>query len=151
MLGPDGARGVTAIDLYAGTGAVGIDLLMRGAEHVDFVEIDRSRAAKISTEIARRGLDARGSVYRTDAIAILPRLAGNRYDIVFADPPYELDPWEEVFAGLRQHDLLEPGAWIIAEHASRNELPGNIYGADAINRKRYGDTGITIYSFNDSE
>ena len=147
MLGPDGAMGITALDLYAGTGAVGLDLLEHGAAHVDFVEIDRRRAATINAQIASRGLADRASAYQTDAIQVLPRLAGNLYDLVFADPPYDIDPWEEIIAALNRHDLLKPEARIIAEHGTRNPLPDEISGANAINRKRYGDTSITIYRF----
>lgn len=147
MLGPDGANGFVALDLYAGTGGVGFDLLAHGALHVDFVEIDRRRAAKIKQEIAARGLDDRASTHRTDAIRVLNRLVGKSYDLVFADPPYDINPWEEVIGELNRHQLLKPDAWIIAEHGSRNPLPDQISGANAISRKRYGDTSITIYKF----
>ena len=151
MLGPGGAVGMVALDLYAGTGAVGFDLLEHGAVHVDFVEIDRRRAVEINDEIAVRGLASKASTYRTDAIRALPQLAGNSYDLVFADPPYELDPWEEIIAQLLRYDLLKPDAWIIAEHGSRSPLPDEISGASAINRKIYGDSSITIYAFPDSK
>ena len=147
MLGPGGADGITALDLYAGTGAVGFDLLEHGAAHVDFVEIDRTRAAKIRQEIVARNVSDKATTHQSDAIRALSRLAGNTYNIVFADPPYDIDPWEEIFTELRKHSLLEPDAWIIAEHATRNQLPDTISGFTAINRKRYGDTSITIYSF----
>ena len=147
MLGPDGADGINALDLYAGTGAVGIDLIQHGAAHVDFVEIDRRRAAKIRQETDARGLSEKTAIYQSDAIKTLSRLSANSYNIVCADPPYDIDPWEDILTELRNHNLLEPDAWIIAEHATRNKLPDNIAGATAINRKRYGDTSITIYAF----
>ncbi len=147
MLGPDGANGIAALDLYAGTGGVGFDLLDHGALNVDFVEIDRRRAANIGREIAIRGWDDRASTYQTDAIRVLRRLAGKSYDLVFADPPYDIDPWEEIIGELHRHKLLRPDAWIIAEHGSRNTLPDQISDATAISRKRYGDTSITIYKF----
>ena len=151
MLGPSGAVGMTALDLYAGTGAVGLDLLEHGAGHVDFVEVDRRRAIKISEEVAARGLASKASTHHTDAISVLRRLAGNSYNLVFADPPYDINPWEEIIAALHQHELLEPDAWIIAEHGTKNALPDQISGASAINRKRYGDTSITIYAFPNSK
>lgn len=147
MLGPNGALGITALDLYAGTGAVGLDLLEHGAAHVDFVEINRRRAAKINQETVNKNVSERASIYQADAIKTISRLSGNSYNIVFADPPYDADPWKDIFAELRKHNILEPDAWIIAEHATRNRLPDNISGANAINRKRYGDTSITVYSF----
>ncbi len=124
-----------------------MDLLTHGAAHVDFVEIDRSRAQKISEEVTAKGLASKASTYQSDAVKALSRLAGNSYDIVFADPPYEIDPWKEIIAELQRNDMLEPDAWVIAEHGSRNPLPDEISGAHVINRKRYGDTSITIYAF----
>ena len=147
MLGPGGADGITALDLYAGTGAVGFDLLEHGATHVDFVEIDGRRIAKLRQEIVARNVSGKATTHQSDAIRALSRLAGNTYNLVFADPPYDIDPWEEIFTELRNNNLLEPDAWIIAEHATRNQLPDTISGFTAINRKRYGDTSITIYSF----
>ena len=151
MLGPAGAVGKTALDLYAGTGAVGIDLLEHGAERVDFVEIDRRRGNGINESVATRGFADKASVYRMDAIKALPRLVGNRYDIVFADPPYDVEPWELLIAGLLGNNLLNPDAWIIAEHRSDLNLPDDIGGATTINRKRYGDTSLTIYAFPNTE
>ena len=92
-------------------------------------------------------MSEKASTYQADAIKTLSRLSGNAYNIVFADPPYEIDPWKDILTELRKHNLLEPHAWIIAEHATRNQLPDTISGATAINRKRYGDTSITVYSF----
>ena len=76
---------------------------------------------------------------------MLRRLAGKSYDLVFADPPYDIDPWEAMIGELHRHKLLKPNAWIIAEHSSRIALPDHLSCAEAINRKRYGDTSITIY------
>ena len=151
MLGPNGAVGKTILELYAGTGAVGFDLLEHRAKRVDFVEKDRRRAAAIKTEIQNRRLESRATTYRSDAIKILPKLTGNRYDIVFADPPYEMDPWEKLIAHLQTHNLLKPNAWIIAEHATRNLLPEKISRATATNRRRYGDSTITIYQLTNQD
>ena len=147
MLGPDGAAGITALDLYAGTGAVGFDLLEHGAARVDFVEIDRRRAADIDAKIAARRLGDRAKTYQSDAIRVLPRLVGTAYDLVFVDPPYDIDPWGEIIDALKRHELLTANAWVMAEHSTRNSLPEEIAGAKAINHKRYGDSSITIYRF----
>ncbi len=151
MLGPNGALGSTVLELYAGTGTVGFDLLEHGAETVDFVEIDRRRIAEIKREINKRGLGDKASTYRADAVKVLTKLSGKSFDLVFADPPYELNPWEELLAGLKSHNLLKPNAWIIAEHATRKPLPDEIAGAIATTRRRYGDSTITIYRFTDLE
>ncbi len=151
MFGPDGFIGLRALDLYAGTGAVGLDMLGHGASFVDFVEIDRSRAKQINETVVRRGFKAFAKVYRMDAKRALTMLTGTGYDIIFADPPYDLDPWEEMITSVANHNLANPKGVLIAEHSSRRMLPEKISGAKATNRKRYGDSGITVYSFEKSE
>ena len=151
MLGPNGALGLAVLELYAGTGSVGFDLLEHGAEIVDFVEFDHRRNAEIKREIQNRGVSEKASTHRADAVKVFTKLTGRRYDLVFADPPYELDPWEELLTGLQSHNLLKPNAWIIAEHATRKPLPDRISGAIAVNRRRYGDSTITVYRFSDLE
>ena len=151
MLGPDGASGLAVLELYAGTGAVGFELLEHGARQVDFVELDRRRADRIDQEIRRRRLEASATARRGEATKALHNLAGNQYDLVFADPPYDLDPWEELITGLQAHNLLKPRAWIIAEHATRNPPPDRISGAIAHTRRRYGDSSITIYRLAETE
>ncbi len=146
MLGPDGAVGITALDLYAGTGAVGLDLLEYGATQVDFVEIDSRRTAALTQEITARSLKDKATTYRMDAIRVLSKLGDKSYDLIFADPPYNVDPWEEMITEICRLDLLAPNAWIIAEHSSRKTLPDQISRTKAVSRKRYGDTAITIYT-----
>ena len=145
MLGPDGAVGKRVLDVYAGTGAVGFDLLEHGAEHVDFVEINRKRAEAIQHQAKLKGFDTKTQVHRGDAIRMLSTLQGNRYDIVFADPPYESDPWNDLISTLRNTATLNPDAWIIAEHSSRKTMPETLAGANAINSRKYGDSAITVY------
>ena len=150
MLGPDGALGMTVLELYAGTGAVGFELLERGAAHVDFVEIDRRRAANLRREAQRRRLASKSSIYRADAVKILAEPLGKRYDLVFADPPYGSDPWEAILVAIRNRRLTNPSARIIAEHATRNPMPPTIQrlaGAETVRSRRYGDTTLTVLRF----
>ena len=146
MLGPGGMEGKTGLDLYAGTGSVGIEMLRRGAERVDFVEVVRSRAGLISRAIEREGYESISAVHRMDAMAALNRLKGRTFDIVFADPPYEINPAEQIVRTLRRNRMLEPGAWIILEHSTRLKLPDSLDGASTIRKRRYGDSAITVYS-----
>ena len=150
MLGPDGAVGKRAVDLYAGTGSVGFDLLEHGAEHVDFVEIDRRRADEIRRLVRTKGFDGEAKVHRGDAVKFWSTLEGARYDIVFADPPYDVDPWNQIFEAMRNSAGLKPNAWIIAEHASRKPMPKRFEGANATITRKYGDSAITVYRYQDS-
>ncbi len=146
MLGPDGMEGKTGLDLYAGTGSVGIEMLRRGAQHVDFVEIVRSRANAISQVVEREGYETIAGIHRMDAVAALDHLKHSSFDIVFADPPYEIEPEEQIIRTLNRNQMLNPGAWIILEHSSRRELPDHLEDASAIRKRRYGDSAITVYS-----
>src|SRR5207253_5874077 len=75
------------LDLFAGSGALGIEALSRGATHSDFVEHDRDAARVLETNLRSTGLDARAAVHRCPVNLALPRLHGP-FDVVFADPPY---------------------------------------------------------------
>jgi len=143
-LGPlDDAR---VLDLYAGTGALGIEALSRGAAHVVFVERDRR-----ALDVLRRNLDALRvpaadvDVRPGDARVALrtARVRGDEYDLVFLDPPYRLAPalGTELTAGLA--GLLAPGARVVAEMDRRSPLELDL---PCTLDRRYGDTQIRIHT-----
>ena len=96
-------EGATALDLFAGTGALGIEALSRGATHVTFVDSGSSAHEAISTNLAQLGVAGLAKVVRSDAIRYLTGdggAGGARFDIVFADPPYLFDGWAELLASV---------------------------------------------------
>ena len=148
MLGPSSIAGKKVLELYAGTGYVGISLLQLGAAQVDFVEIVRAHADDIRSSIESLGYKSATEVHQMDALSWLSRFREKtKYHIVFADPPYDIDPSEAVLERLHKYKLLEPDAWVIFEHSARHPLPDTLAGATAIKQRRYGDSAITIYSF----
>lgn len=129
------------LDLFAGSGALGLEALSRGAEWVDFVEND-PRAFRVLQENARSlEAGARCALHQEDALAFLDRIpAGTggtlRYGIAFADPPYR----SRLATTLADRWLKQPFAAIFGvEHEALEQLPA---GGDT---RRYGDTSITIY------
>ncbi len=90
-------EGARVLDLFAGSGALGLEALSRGAAHVDFVEQGRSQAEAIEAALGRLDAKARASVYRGDALDHLRR-SGSRYDIVLLDPPYDAGLLEPALA-----------------------------------------------------
>ncbi len=144
MLGPDGVNGLKVLDLYAGTGAFGIEALSRGAERAEFAELEERRCVEIRKALELLGYGQTGKVHRGDAVKVLSRLDGE-FDLVFADPPYELDPFEELVAQVNEEGLLANGAWVFLEHSSRRELPDDFPGMKLATRRRYGDSAITAY------
>ena len=143
MLG--GVEGASVLDLFAGTGALGIEALSRGAEHAVFVERDPRVARVLKDNLASLGLDSEIAEVRcADALGVLRSARGGKetYDLLFIDPPYEQAPaWEsELSASLPS--LLRPGARIVVESDRRAPLELEI---QVERSRRYGDTSITIH------
>jgi len=105
----DGAR---CLDLFAGTGALGIEALSRGAGSVDFVETDAELTRLLRENLAR--LKQTATVHRAEAQRFIENTA-SRYDIVFLDPPFAADLWTPTALALLTHDRLQPAAWLYVE------------------------------------
>ncbi|MPZ21975.1 MAG: 16S rRNA (guanine(966)-N(2))-methyltransferase RsmD [Dehalococcoidia bacterium] len=130
------------LDLYAGSGALGIEGLSRGLSACDFVE-ERSIACRVIKEnLARAGFQREGRVICAPAINAGSQLEGP-YSLVFADPPYADDGALGAVNGLES--LLDPGAVIVVEHSGRRQPPERVAGRPALRFKRYGDSAITFY------
>lgn len=128
-------------DLYAGSGAIGIEALSRGAAHCDFVDVARQAVAAIRENLERTGLGDRGSVHQEDVVRHLAHLAAKAYDLVFLDPPYEeraiLAPLER----LVPH--LAPGASVVVKHFWRTPIP-QPPGLARWRERRFGETALTF-------
>jgi 16S rRNA (guanine966-N2)-methyltransferase len=126
--------GARVLDLFAGSGALGLEALSRGAEHADFVELGRRSLDAMYANIKALGAGAMATVHRGDAIRFIERLPAHAYDIAFADPPYHLGLAERVVARW----LEVPFATILTvEHPARELLPAG-------DMRRYGDTAVTV-------
>lgn len=138
----DGAR---VADLCAGSGALGLEALSRGAAHCDFVEKDAKVRRVLEENIAALGLGDRATVHRGDAIAFLEKTPRSHptppFDVAFADPPYE----SPLAVDLATRWLRAPFATIFGvEHAARVHLPPYADGT-APDRRTYGLTALTFY------
>jgi 16S rRNA (guanine966-N2)-methyltransferase len=128
------------LDLFAGSGALGLEALSRGAASVDFVENDPRTFRVLKENLESLAAGDRGTLHREDAIAFLERLAHSEenfaYDLAFADPPYR----KNIAVELAERWLKTPFATIFGvEHESSETLPA---GGDT---RRYGDTSVTIF------
>ncbi len=129
------------LDLYAGSGAIGIEALSRGATHSDFVEVARHAAAAIRENLERTGLDDRGSVHQADVIHHLTHFAAGAYDLAFLDPPYEE---RDILAPLeRLVPHLAPGAAVVVKHFWRTQIP-EVAGLTRWRERRFGETALTF-------
>jgi 16S rRNA (guanine(966)-N(2))-methyltransferase RsmD len=148
MIGPyfDGGW---ALDLYAGTGALGIEALSRGAEKAVFVEIDQRAFSVIKQNLTSLKLEGQAELYRMEASRALKLLAKRdiRFDLVFLDPPYARQKIAEEIKALQQLELLADDAWIVAEHDAGITLPEKTERCEVYRSVTYGDTAVTIYSF----
>lgn len=140
-------EGARVLELFSGTGRVALAMLERGAGSVLSVESERERAAAVSAVFKKRDSDAR--CLCSDARRILPKLAraGERFGVIFADPPYNLGWGEELIALMTENwSILEHDGVFVFEHASRETLPplGGEASAEREDRA-YGDTTLTFY------
>ncbi len=134
-----GVEGADVLDLFAGTGALGIEAISRGAEHVTFVENDRTALAAIAANLHSTGLagdpETSGN-YRVVPAEALGWLAGNRvrFDVAFCDPPYRFERWPQLLDGLRAE-------LVVLESDRELELPESMVPHRVY---RYGGTLVTL-------
>lgn len=143
VIGPSVA-GTGFLDLYAGTGAVGIEALSRGARRAVFVEKNRRQVEVIRDNLARTRLAGRAEILPLDVARALAELAndGQEFEFVFMDPPYRDPALPEVVA--MAGGAVAQDGWLLVEHSHGTELPPPP-GFGIVRRLRYGDTGITIF------
>jgi len=138
----DRVQDARVLDLFAGSGALGLEALSRGAASVTFVDDDRAAIATIKGNLSALKADA--EVRRTDALRFLGAApeSGAQYDLIFLDPPYRLA--ERLAPPLSEalHAVLAPGAVVVAESDRRAPLALDLPLND---ERRYGDTLIRIY------
>jgi len=137
--------GVRVLDLYAGTGALGIEAISRGAACAVLVEKARSSLDALERNLKALGIGAAVRVLRRDVAAALMELAtaGERFELVLLDPPYEGGVLEGALRALLAAGLLAPGALVVAERSRRHDLPP-IPGLVLQDERRYGDTVVSL-------
>ncbi|MEX1170522.1 MAG: 16S rRNA (guanine(966)-N(2))-methyltransferase RsmD [Chloroflexota bacterium] len=144
VLDPD-LPGARVLDLFAGSGAAGIEALSRGARHATFVERDRDAVRVIAANLARTHIAVRASVVRADALDWL-RHAGpaEPFAIAIVDPPYaHPDLLEAVLEALGPH--LAPDARVVAKHFWRDQPPAQVGLLASERERRFGETALTFY------
>lgn len=138
--------GASVLDLFAGSGALAVESLSRGAASATLVESDRSVLAVASENLERLGLSGACNLRRCDALRFLSRDAvGQDFDLVFVDPPYESGLQEPTLELLAAWGALRPGAVVVLERAAGSSIAAS-YGRLVRSRtQRYGSTEVDIY------
>jgi 16S rRNA (guanine966-N2)-methyltransferase len=141
--------GANVLDLFAGSGAGGIEALSRGAARATFLERDHTAVAVISENLIRARLAERGRVIRGDAVAYLRdrAAADGPFDLVLVDPPYvETAAMEATLRHLgREPSLLSPRGWVVAKHFWRTAPPATVGLLASVRTRRFGETALTFY------
>ena len=137
------------LDLYAGSGAVGIEALSRGAEQADFVEVNAVSVRTIQSNLASLDLAARGRVHRRRAEEVIakPSLLGfaGPYDLIFVTPPYYEVEYLPLVESLAASSLVGPGTVVVVEHPQSATLPDDIGALTRLRERNYGRTYLSIY------
>ncbi|MDE3087284.1 MAG: 16S rRNA (guanine(966)-N(2))-methyltransferase RsmD [Acidobacteriota bacterium] len=130
-------EGAAVVDLFAGSGALGIEALSRGAARAVFVERRPDALAAIRSNLAALGLEGRARVVRADALGWVAAPRGTPpgpFDLAFCDPPYDFEAWEALLGPL-------PAALAVLESSREPDPPP---GWEVVRRKRYGGTLVTV-------
>jgi 16S rRNA (guanine966-N2)-methyltransferase len=138
--GGDRVRGARVLDLFAGTGALGLEAVSRGAAHVTLVEDGAVARALIRTNIERMRAMGATRLYRRDATDLGPN-RGPGFDLVFLDPPYGQDLGARALASARAGGWLAPGATVVWEENAPQPAPPGFATQD---QRRYGEAWLTL-------
>jgi len=146
MLGP-AVRGMRVLDVFAGTGAVGIEALSRGAARAVFVERDRDALRALRANLAALGLGReRARIVAGDALATLPALAASEppFDLVFLDPPYAGDRAARTLAALAGSPLIGPETAVVVQHLVKTPPPLPAGLVSSRPPRRVGESALTF-------
>jgi 16S rRNA (guanine966-N2)-methyltransferase len=140
-------QGQRVVDLFAGSGALGIEALSRGATRADFVEREAVARRVLEENLESLGLAGCGRVWALELPRGLGRLHGElaRADLVLADPPYGGGPAREVLEALGRKGILRPGVRVVLEHHAKDELPESSGRLARVRTRRYGETMVSTY------
>jgi 16S rRNA (guanine966-N2)-methyltransferase len=141
----------SVLDLFSGTGNLGFEALSRGASHVIFVENNRNATAIIKRNAELLRMENCTEVLQYDVINYLnhSHRSDEKFDLIFADPPYEYDRYDELISVVAKTDRLHPGGFFIIEHRSVQQF-NNVYPGLTVERvRKLGNTSITRFSIDD--
>jgi 16S rRNA (guanine(966)-N(2))-methyltransferase RsmD len=140
-------EGAAVLDLFAGSGALGIEALSRGAAQATFVEQEQAARRALTANLERCAFADRAQVVGQSVRPALARLAneGRRFDGVLMDPPYGQDLAAQAMGLLAGGALLSPGGWVVAEHHVDDALADAYGNLRLTTRKRYGKTSVSLY------
>ncbi len=135
-------EGRRILDLFAGSGQLGIEALSRGAESAVFVDADKNAVRIVKENLAKTKLDYKATVAQTDSLAFLS-MTDRIFDIAFLDPPFSTGLLEKALAKVESH--IAEGGLVICEHPFADELPEIQGGLEKQKTYKYSKTAVTVY------
>jgi len=146
ILGPL-VEGSNFLDLFAGTGSIGIEALSRGAGKAVFVEKNSENINIIKENLNITGLGAGARVVCLSVEQALPLLGreGVKYGLIFIDPPYHKDLVSSTLNGIAKDGLLKPGGMVVVESSNKDILPREAFFLRLFRQEKYGDTLLSFY------
>lgn len=148
MIGPYFDGGI-ALDLFAGTGGLGIEAWSRGIEHTVFVDRERISIDTIRQNVETAKMGSAAEIYKNDAERALKALAKReqKFRLVFLDPPYKMITMDSLMTQLAHNQMLEPDAIIVVEHDAAHRYPEKLEYFDQLKHAKYGDIAVSIYQY----
>lgn len=131
------------LDLFAGSGLMGLEALSRGAAELVAIDENRNMVRVIEGNLAKLNFTAK--VFQSDVKSILSHLPKQHFDIIFADPPYQSRQSENVLHGVAKQNLLREDGILAIEHARDFKLPEDSGNLVAYDRRHYGQTSVSFY------
>jgi 16S rRNA (guanine966-N2)-methyltransferase len=135
------------LDLFAGSGAYGLEALSRGARKAVFIEKEREAASAIKRNISSLGVGERAKVITGDVFKAIKELKEEKeaFELVFIDPPYSKGEAKKTLIKVNHYDILKHSGLVIIEHRTGESLPDSEGDVSILKRKTYGNTSISIY------
>ncbi len=149
MLAALGSETERVLDLYAGTGGLGIEALSRGASHAEFVEQAGAAVAVIRANLAHTDYVAASTVHQTPVTAYLARSALNAtpFDLIFMDPPYADDDIVDILRTIGESALIQSGTLVVLGHWPRLTPPATAGQLELVRSRCHGDSCFTVYEW----
>jgi len=144
--------GKKVLDLFAGTGSVGLEALSRGADHAVFVDPSQPAVTLLFRNLEATGFLPKAHVIKKKANAAIEFLhqRGFRYDLIFLDPPYDRGLVDDTLRKLASFPLLKPEGLLLIEHSPR-EIPAFLSGLRVVDERKYGQTRVTFLEYKKAE
>lgn len=139
------------LDLFGGTGGIGIEALSRGAKHVVFIDANIKSIKVLKGNLEHLNIKDNVEVFNTDYSTAISKLYKNRkeFDIIFIDPPYSAGMAQNALKEIDAHPILAQTGLIIVEHDTRDEMPSSLGRLHMYRSKQYGSTTLSFYALNE--